>query len=128
MTKRTSHISRNKCVGGFLKSKKGGKLSIHYNGDKSNAELLFRTIISVNQLSIFEAISDWCGEVAQQISDHWVFQQGETRGEEGLNNSLDCRLSLAVLSCIETACDRRSGSENLLRSQNERFETLPEDE
>ena len=33
---------------GFLKSKKGGKLSIHCTGDLSNAEL-FRTVISVNR-------------------------------------------------------------------------------
>ena len=30
----------------------GGKLSVHCNGDLSNAELLFRTIISVNQLNV----------------------------------------------------------------------------
>ena len=35
---------------GSLQSKKGGKLPIHYNGDLSTRELLFRTIISVNQL------------------------------------------------------------------------------
>ena len=55
---------------GFLKSKKGGKISIHYNGDSTTAELLFRTIISVNQLSVYGATSAWCEELAQQISDH----------------------------------------------------------
>ena len=30
---------------GFLESKKGGKLSIHFFGDLSNSELLFRTFI-----------------------------------------------------------------------------------
>ena len=43
---------------GSLKSKKGGKLWVHYNDDSSTGELLFRTIISVNQLSVYGVISD----------------------------------------------------------------------
>ena len=38
---------------GTLKSNGGGKLSIHFCGDYDNVELLFRTIVSVNQLSIY---------------------------------------------------------------------------
>ena len=53
-----------------MKSKEGGKLSIYFNGDKSNAELLFRTIISVDQLSVYGAVAEWSGELAQQISAH----------------------------------------------------------
>ena len=53
----------------------------HYNGDSTTAELLFRIIFSVNQLSIYGAISDWCEESAEQISDHSFFQYVETRGE-----------------------------------------------
>ena len=63
---------------GSLKSKKGGKLSIHYNGDSSTAELPFRTIISVNQLSVYGAISDWCEELAQQMSDHSFSSTGNS--------------------------------------------------
>ena len=54
---------------GTLKSKGGGKLSIHYYGDSDTAELIFRTIVSVIQLSIYGAVSDWCEELAQRISD-----------------------------------------------------------
>ena len=54
---------------GPLKSKGGGKTSIQYNGDSATAELLLRIIISFNQLSVFGPISDWCEELAQQISD-----------------------------------------------------------
>ena len=43
---------------GFLKSRGGVKLSIRYNGDLSNAELLFHTISSVDQLSVYGAIAD----------------------------------------------------------------------
>ena len=37
---------------GVLKSKGGGKLSIHYCADQGTIETVFRTIISVNQLSL----------------------------------------------------------------------------
>ena len=43
----TSPLSR-----GTLKSKGGGKLSIHCCADEETTETVFRTVISVNQLSI----------------------------------------------------------------------------
>ena len=45
-----------------LKSKGGGKLSIHFCTDGDTIETFFRTIISVNQLSIYAAVSDVCEE------------------------------------------------------------------
>ena len=53
----TSPFSR-----GTLKSKGGGKLSIHFYADGDAIETVFRTIISVNQLSIYGAVSDVCEE------------------------------------------------------------------
>ena len=53
----TSPLSR-----GVLKSKGGGKLSIHFCADEGTIETVFRTIISVNQLSIYGAVSDLCEE------------------------------------------------------------------
>ena len=53
----TSPFSR-----GTLKSKGGGKLSIHLCADGDTIETVFRTIISVNQLSIYGAVSDLCEE------------------------------------------------------------------
>ena len=41
-----------------LKSRGGGKLSIHFCADERTIENVFRTIISVNQLSIHGAVSD----------------------------------------------------------------------
>ena len=49
----TSPLSR-----GVLKSRGGGKLSIHFCADGWTIETVFRTIISVNQLSIYGAVSD----------------------------------------------------------------------
>ena len=53
----TSPLSR-----GTLKSKGGGKLSIHFCADEGTIETVFRTIISVNQLSLYGAVSDLCEE------------------------------------------------------------------
>ena len=53
----TSPLSR-----GTLKNKGGGKLSIHFSADGETIETVFRTIISVNQLSIYGAVSDLCEE------------------------------------------------------------------
>ena len=53
----TSPLSR-----GMLESKGGGKLSTHFCADQGTIETVFRTIISVNQLSIYGAVSDLCEE------------------------------------------------------------------
>ena len=53
----TSPLSR-----GVLKSKGGGKLSIHYCADQETIETVFRTIISVNQLSLYGAVAEMCEE------------------------------------------------------------------
>ena len=47
---------------GTLKSKGGGKLSIHFCTDEGTIETVFRTIIFDNQLSIYGGVSDLCEE------------------------------------------------------------------
>ena len=53
----TSPLSR-----GRLKSKGGGKLSIHYCADLDTIKTVFRTITSVNQLSLYGAVAEMCEE------------------------------------------------------------------
>ena len=53
----TSPLSR-----GTLKSRGGGQLSIQFCADGDTVETGFRTIISVDQLSIYGAVSDLCEE------------------------------------------------------------------
>ena len=52
---------------GELRSNGRGKKSIHFNGSEETIELILRTIISVNQLSIYGAIADLCDEVPKDI-------------------------------------------------------------
>ena len=53
---------------GDLESKGKGKLFIHFCVDDNTAELVRRTIISVNQLSIYGAVADMRDELACRIS------------------------------------------------------------
>ena len=53
----TSPLSRR-----VLKSKGGGKLSIHCCADLETIKTVFRTIISVNQFSLYGAVAEMCEE------------------------------------------------------------------
>ena len=53
----TSTLSR-----GVLKSKGGGKSSIHYCADSGTIGTIFRIIVSVNQLSLYGAVAEMCEE------------------------------------------------------------------
>ena len=48
---------------GELGSKGGGKKSTHFIGSKHTVELILRAVISVNQLSIYGAVTDLCKEL-----------------------------------------------------------------
>ena len=50
---------------GKLRSKEKGKKSIHFNGSEETIELILRTIISANQLSVNGAVADLCGELSK---------------------------------------------------------------
>ena len=65
-------------ISGILK-RKGGRCTAHYKADSSNTELLFRTIHSANQLSIYGAVSSWCEELAQ-----WIPGQNELTSEKSV--------------------------------------------
>ena len=54
---------------GALK-RKGGRCTIHFTAESSNAELLFRAIHSANQLSICGAAASWCGDFGS--TDSWL--------------------------------------------------------
>ena len=69
---------------GELKNKGKGMKTIHSNGTDETFELILRTVISVNQLSVYGAAADLCGELArdskgtaerQRISNLWFYRQ-----------------------------------------------------
>ena len=46
----------------------GEKLSFHFNGSDETVEVVLRTVISVNQLSVHGTVADMCGELALEIA------------------------------------------------------------
>ena len=50
---------------GELKRKGEGVKTIHFNGSDETTELILRTVISVNQLSVYGAVPDLCKELTR---------------------------------------------------------------
>ena len=74
---------------GTLKSKGGGKLSIHFCADEGTIETGFRTIVSVNQLSIYWAVSDLCEGRLVHVGQY--FMPKDTEEFSQFTDSVACR-------------------------------------
>ena len=48
-----------------LRSKEGSKKTFHFNGSEQNVDLIMRTLMSANQLSVYGAVTDICTEVSK---------------------------------------------------------------
>ena len=78
------------------------------------------------QLRVYGAISDWCAELAQQISDHSFYSTG--RPAANMSDESECRASPNVVSILTNPPWTNVPVQgDLLRSHHKRFETLPED-
>ena len=109
---------------GILK-RKGGRCTIHFNADSSNTELLFRTIHSANQLSIYGAVSSWCGEFGQRPNekDPTAEKFAAKENEQLLKNVKPQEVN----SLVQTPRNDNRASGNRLRESLQRFETLEKD-
>ena len=109
----TSPLSR-----GQFKSKGHGKLSIHYCADQETITTVFRTIIAVNQLSLYGAVAEMCEE-------YETFHDRTEKPVVGGQSS-----SSLVLSVIKTNVplnnDDHSHKDLLLQRYGERIEKLPQ--
>ena len=75
----------------------------HVNGDSTNAELSRRTINSVNQLSVYGAVADWCEELAQQMTAQASSSIGKPTAQ--VNEQLDSPLAAEDVSAIMTSLE-----------------------
>ena len=90
---------------------------IHFDGSIDNIELLLRTMISANQLSIYGAIADLCNELSEDLwapekpaaPDHWETMEIPTDFSKAENST--------------NAQQRR----NLVQEYERKFEQLSED-
>ena len=55
---------------GILEQKKG-KSTIHFNGDSMNTQLMFQTVHSSNQLSIYGAVANWWYQFSVTEEERW---------------------------------------------------------
>ena len=108
----TSPFSR-----GTLKSKGGGQLSIHFCSDGNTIETVFRTIISVNQHSIYGAVSDLCEEYSSCRT-----RTGRLVAEQ--SDPLFAPVDLFMMT--PTPSIEILAQENLLQKHKERVEKLPQ--
>ena len=106
----TSPLSR-----GTLKSKGGGKLSIFFCSDGDTIETVFRTLISVNQLSVYGAVSDLCAEYSscQTRTGRLVVAEQSNPLFAPANLMMTPTLSIEILA-----------QENLFQKHKERVERL----
>ena len=108
---------------GTSRSKGGGKLSKHLCGDPDTAELIFRTIISVNQLSIDGAVAGMCEDLVSRISDHLV-----STGKLVAEDKPETMVSPTDLSTTTNPLlNSDRARETCVREYKQRFTNLPDD-
>ena len=103
---------------GTLKSKRGGKWSVHFCGDPQTVEVIFRTIISVNQLN-----ADMCEELASRISDCSASTVRPVAKDAPETLVAPTELSTTTNPLLTN--DQARG--NLLQEYKQRFAHLPDD-
>ena len=91
--------------------------TIHFNADASNAELLFRIIHSVNQLSVYGAVSNWCEPFGLTEEENGQEKQKESVTKGVLTSVKSQEVKLLVSS-------PRPVSGNSLRENIQDFESL----
>ena len=94
---------------GILEQKKG-KTSNHFNGDSMNTELLFQTIHSVNQLSVYGAVVNWCYQFGFDRRREWTSQYSCEQQDfwPSWNRKKYNSWYLHRHSQLETGCQRES--------------------
>ena len=100
------------------KSKGKGVKSIHFNGSDDAIELILRTVVSVNQLSLCRAAADLCGEVARNSRG-----TGKPAANDNLESMLKPTEFLAANSVSQTDAEEQG---NLLREYEQKIAELPE--
>ena len=103
---------------GILK-KKSGRDTIHFNTDAPNTELLFQIIHSVNQLSIYGAVTNWCEQFGLTEEEN-----GKEMPKESVTKDvLTCVKSQEVKLLVSPA---KPASGNSMQENIHDFESLDE--
>ena len=108
---------------GPLKSKGGGQLSIHFSGVPHTVEVVLRTIVSVNQLSVYGAVADMCDKLASRISGCSASMERPFAKDKPEIMVAPTDLSTTTNPLLTNGQARG----NLLREYKRKFANLPDD-
>ena len=99
-----------------LKSKGGGKKTIHYNGSEKTVELILRTVVSFNQLSVCGAVADLCNELDPDYAESVICESLVIPSESA---DADATSQSSSSSAQGTCCKiMSSNSQNFLKMRN----------
>ena len=90
--------------------------TIHFNAETSNTELLYRTIHSATQLSIYGAVAGWCEDFG--VKSH---EKPPTTMNDDLLTEVQPK---EVTSLVKVPRNAQSAAGNSLREVQQNFETL----
>ena len=91
-------------------------MSIHYSADLETIETVFRTIVSVNQLSLYGAIANMCEECESLP---------ERTGQPVVGEKSSSSLVLSVIKTeVPLDCDDLANKDLLLQQYGKRIEKL----
>ena len=96
--------------------KKNNKETIHFSADASNTELLYRTIHSANQLSIYGAVARWCEDFGMKTDE----KPPKTLHDEMLREFQPKE----VTSVVKAPRNAQPAAGNGMREVQQKFETL----
>ena len=103
---------------GELRSRAHGKKSIHFSGSHELIELILRTVISANQLSIYGAIADSCDEAPKCIG---------TPGKLAAPKHLE-KVEIPIGPSAEETQNNAQQRKNLVQEYERKFEQLSDDQ
>ena len=106
---------------GELKSKGKGKKTIHFNGSDETIDLILRTIISVNQLSVCGAAADLCKELARDSASAGKPAANENLGSMANRQNFQLlTLFLGLMPKYNESCrvNTCKNSQNFLNNRN----------
>ena len=100
-----------------MRSKEHGNKCFHFNGSDENIELLLRTVISANQLSIHGAVADLCNDLSEGF---------RASGKPEVADHLETTEFPTGLSNAETHINAQQ--RNLVQEYERKFEQMSEDQ
>ena len=106
---------------GILK-KNSDRDTIHFNGDASNTDLLFRIIHFVEQLSMYGAVSNWCEQVG--LTEDEKGQEKPPGKKESVTKGVLTSVKSQEVNLLVSS--RRLASGSSLRENIQDFESLSE--